>query len=149
MTKQEEVYCKKDESCFPLLKNIIEKFYYGIKVRFNDLGTAPTSSQTQACVKVPHAKNYQLNKIFDKSKNEIELAALEQTGEDADRFATHCFPVGQIERFGEKSFYIILRKSEKRASDKQLEGAKGLPDFQLYFLEKPRCASMSLESRLA
>lgn len=145
--KLEETYCKNDETCFPLLKSLIDKNYYGIRIRISDVGTVAPSSDTQACIKIPRAKRYELTNVFDKNRQQIELVDLEQTGPDPNIYSTLCYKTGEFERFGEKTFFIILRRSKKESSDEELEEAKGLPDFNLFFLEKPQCSSMFMERK--
>jgi hypothetical protein len=64
----QETYCKSQETCFPHLTGVIDNFYYGIKLRFMDLGTKPIPHTAKICLKIPSSRNYFIDKVFDKTK---------------------------------------------------------------------------------
>jgi hypothetical protein len=150
ITNMQETYCKNDESCFPYLSNTIESGYYGLKLRFSDLGTVPVNPSAQVCLSIPAFRNFYLDKIFDKNKKSIELTLLEgATGglEDSGHFVTHCFSLGQMERFSDKYLHMILRKSPDPKSNDMIEQSKSLPDLKIFLKNKSECGSMTVQRR--
>lgn len=139
----QETYCKNEETCFPQLAGVINNNYYGVKIRMQDIGTVAMSSNTQVCLKVPMFRNFVVDSVFGNGRTPVVLK--EGKGEDNDNiFKIVCFELGQLERFGYRYFYIILRKGTGSTKENQEKNPQPYPDLHIYFNGMQECNSMSL-----
>lgn len=147
----QETYCKNQDTCFPHLSGVVENYYYGIKLRLMDLGTKPVAPNTRACVKIPNARNYYVDTVFDKTKKPVELEADTASSDPGtgSLVSIRCFPLGQIDRYGYKYFYLILRRSDSSSSENRGDARQLDFDLQVFFKGYQECNSMSLSRKLA
>ena len=144
MTNLQETYCKDEETCFPFLSGTIDKNYYGVKLRLADMGTNALPQLAKICAKVPSFRNFYLDSVFDKNKKPVILELLNQSDSSLN-FTTYCFQIGQFERFSDKIFYVITRKSLQPTKNELIETNKSVPDLQFSIDNKPQCNSMKLD----
>ena len=144
ITNIQETYCKGDDTCFSFLSSVAEAGYYGIKVRLTDLGTKPIPSNAQVCISVPAFRNFYVDKVYDKNKKSLELVPINSTG-GKEQYETGCFTMGQLERFGDKHIYILLRKSPEPKNNDMIEQTQNLPDLKVSLRSKPLCGTMFLQ----
>jgi hypothetical protein len=143
----QETYCKNQETCFPQLSGVIENNYYGVKVRLQDIGTSAMPSDTQICLNTPTYRNYFVDSVFGNGRTPVSLKHSDGIQDDRD-FRVTCFELGQIERFGYRYFYIILRRGTGSSTESQDNTPQPDPDLYIYLRGLQECNSMSLSGRL-
>jgi hypothetical protein len=142
----QETYCKSQETCFPHLTGVIDNYYYGIKLRLMDLGTKGVPTDAMVCLTIPESRNYYIDKVFDKSKKPVDLVA--ETVSDGDQGSfqvkTQCFHLNQLDRYGYKYYYLILRRADSSSSANRGESEQEDTDLKIFFKDYQQCNSMSL-----